>query len=408
MLFLVTSLLTLFSILSFTSAQKSSNNDSSAVFVYEGDLNTQLVFALNADKSTGDLYFHLESPAGNSWVGVGIGEEMKGSLMLIAYPNGDNGVTISPRVADGHSEPVAQGDITISKLGTNAITGSGRNKKIVVDGVCRKCTSWKYGGSIDLSSKAQPFIFAVGPSFPATQSGNTDASLSRHEFYGDFTMDMTAATSSSGGSVPLGPYVTKDASQATDTKLDRDPAPHIHGLVMSIVFILLLPLSSLLLRVWHKVKGHMWVNIVATVLFFMAFAGGIVISQQYNKSKHFNSAHQVIGILILLAFIAQLTLGILHHRIYKREQRKTIMSKIHLGLGPAIIFFGLINGGIGFSFAGKLSLSKVTYYSCSNSDFCNRYGHPRSTLRDRHSALRCHLPVHPRRYLVCPKASKQA
>jgi len=126
---------------------------------------------------------------------------------------------------------------------------------------------------------------------------------------------------------------------------------------MSIVFVLLLPFGSLLLRVWHKIKGHIIVQSLALVLFCMAFAGGCVVSQEYNKSKHFNSAHQIIGILLLLAFFTQLALGVTHHRVYKKEQRKTVMGKVHRFLGPGIIFFGLVNGGIGFSFSGATFLA---------------------------------------------------
>lgn len=354
-------LLSLFSILSLTFA-KSSNN-ASAVFVYKGYENTELVFALNADSSTGDLYFHLESPAGNSWVGVGIGDEMAGALMLIAYPGSDgNTVTISPRIADGHSEPTYHGMMVV-KEGATSVSGSGHDKKIEADGVCKGCRTWANGDRIDLTNTKQPFIFAVGPVFPGLESDSKSAGLTRHEFYGHFTMDMTAATSN-GGAVPLGPYSQKDASGATDTTVDHDPAPHIHGLVMSIVFILLFPLGSLLLRVWNKVKGHIIVQIIAMVLFCMAFAGGCVVSQEYNRSKNFNSAHQVIGILLLLAFFSQFTLGFLNHRIFKREQRTTIMGKIHKFLGPAILFFGLINGVIGFSFAGTSSNS-LSSIGCS-------------------------------------------
>jgi hypothetical protein len=358
-------LVPLLSLLSLTTAQ--STNNASAVFVYKGTTGTQFVFALTADKSSGDLYFHIESPVGNAWAGVGIGNEMKNALMFIAYPgdNGDNNggsVTISPRIADGHSEPTYQSDITIQKQNVDTVTGSRSTLVMKADGVCKSCTTWANGG-IDLSSTNQPFIFAVGPTFPPIESNSLSAGLSRHEFYGHFTMDMTAATTSSGGSIPIGPYNQKDATQATDTVHDNDPAPHIHGLVMSIVFILILPLGSLLLRVWHKVKGHIVTQCLALVLFCMAFAGGCVISLQYNKSKHFNSAHQIIGILLLLAFFTQLGLGITHHRIYKKEQRKTLMGRIHLYLGPAIIFFGLVNGGIGFAFSGSCSHSTLLLWS---------------------------------------------
>lgn len=354
-------LLFLVSILGLGVSQ-SNNNNASAVFVYKGFQNTQFVFALTADRSSGDLYFHMESPVGQAWIGVGIGDEMKNSLMFIAYPDGNGeSVTISPRIADGHSEPSYQSDITIQKQGSNTASGSRTNLKLMADGVCKSCLKWN-GGSIDLTNSKQPFIFAVGPTYPPIESDSLSAGISRHEFYGQFTMDMTAATVSSGGSVPQGPYVQENASGATDTEYDHDPASRIHGLVMCVVFVLLLPLGSLLLRVWNKVKGHIIVQCIALVLFCMAFAGGCVVSQQYNKSKNFNSAHQAIGIILLLALFSQLTLGILHHRIYKREQRKTTMGKIHRYLGPAIILFGLINGAVGFAFAGKFTTSALSLF----------------------------------------------
>ena len=403
-------LLPLLSFLSYTSAQ--TTNNASAVFVYEGDQNTQFVFALNVDKNGRDIYFHIESPVGNAWVGVGIGDEMKNALMFIAYPGNDGEtVTISPRIASGHSEPTYQSYISIQKQsgtdlqGANTVTGERSTQVIKADGVCRGCTTWPSGGSIDLTSKAQPFIFAVGPTFPPIESDSLSAGLSRHEFYGHFTMDMMAATSTSGGAVPVGPYELKDASKAMDTTFDNDPAPHIHGLVMSIVFVLLLPLGSLILRVWNKVKGHIIVQCIALVLFCMAFAGGSVVSQLYNKSKNFNSAHQIIGILILMALFTQLVLGILHHRIYKKEQRKTTMGRIHLYLGPAIIFFGLVNGGIGFSFAGSFPT------------FLLIHPKPLLTAHDRsylphHSLRRCHLArcdpllLHQMRWKNVPQTSR--
>ena len=348
------------SLLSLASAQSSSSN-AGAVFTYtDGNQDyAQITFALNADSSTGDLYFHLSSPSGNAWIGIGIGERMKDALMFVAYSSSNgSGVTVSPRIASGLSEPTYQSDITIDKIyGGNLVNANTRdNDNITVDAVCKSCAKWN-GGAIDLTSKTQPFIFAVGPPFwQAMQSDSMSAGMQMHIFHGSFTMDMTAATSSSGGSVPLGPYTSKDASSATSTKFDSNPAPHIHGLVMCVVFVLILPFGSLILRTWNKVKGHAIVQTIGLVLFCMAFAGGCVVSMQYNQSKNFNSAHQVIGILLLLAFLSQFVLGFMHHRIYKREQRPTLLGKVHLYLGPGIIFFGLINGVIGFAFAGTYAL----------------------------------------------------
>lgn len=293
---------------------------------------------------------------------------MKDSLMLIAYPSSNGtGVTISPRIGYGHSEPIYQSNITVDKIygndlsGANTVSGGRSNTNIVTDGVCRGCAVWKTG-ALDYTSTNQPFIFAVGPTFPPMNSNSQNAGISyQHIFDGRFTMDMTAATSSSGGSVPAGPYTTsKSASSAINTQFTSDPAPHIHGLVMCIVFIIILPVGALLLRVWNKPRAHAIVQTIGFVLFLMAFAGGSVASGSFNRTKNFTSGHQILGILILLAMISQWVLGFMHHRIFKREQRKTMMGKIHLYLGPAVIVFGLLNGAVGIALAGTF-IFDLTY-----------------------------------------------
>ncbi|KAF2481330.1 hypothetical protein BDY17DRAFT_301142 [Neohortaea acidophila] len=343
MLLLTTLLLSLVSLI----AAQSSN---SSVFVYNGGDDTSFTFALQAVKSTGDLYFHMSGPSGNSWLAVGLGYKMEGALMLITYANSNNdGVTISPRYATGETEPVYQSNVTVDAMSTDPVSGY-----LTANGVCRGCVTWLNGGGIDLTSAAQPFIFAIGPPFPPLQSDSGSAGLTEHAFVGHFTMDMPAATVQSNGNVPQGPFTSsQSASTATNTETTYNPAPHIHGLVMGFVFIIILPLGSLILRVWNSVRYHIVAQCIGLVLFLMAVAGGCVASTMYNRSKNFNSAHQIIGLLVMVAFLTQLVLGVMHHRIYKREQRKTMRGWIHLYLGPTIILIGLVNGILGFNLAGE-------------------------------------------------------
>nr|POE68799.1 hypothetical protein CFP56_66813 [Quercus suber] len=353
-------------------ASAASTNSSSSVFVYkspDSTTNAQFVFALSAAPSTGDLYFHMSAPAGNSWMAVGFGSQMAGALMLVAYPNsaGDS-ITISPRIGTGHTEPEYYEDIKCELVGaaanSNTVTsdeehGHPYNVAMVADAVCHNATNWG-SGSIQLGvqdgNTAQQMIFAVGPGLPLSSNSLT-APLHRHEFTGLFTMDLKQASSDSA-SVPLpnssdaaANYTLSGATAATDAKEDGDPAPFIHGAVMSLTFIVIFPLGALLLRVFQRVLAHIIVQCIGLVLFLMATAGGIVVSQAYNRSKNFNSAHQVIGILLLLALFAQLGLGILNHRIFKKENRTTIMGKIHRFLGPGIMLFGLVNACLGFVLA---------------------------------------------------------
>lgn len=185
---LTTTLLLALLALSLVLAQDLPSAMSGSVFVYEGkekeygppgqghSSDPSITFALNAESSTGDLYFHLETPRDNSWVGVGIGSQMSDALFLIAYASHNGtGVTVSGRTATGRSEPSAQDDITIEKVyedgleNPNTVTGGGDDDdddgKIIVDAVCRKCASYSSNGvaSIGLQHTKQPFIFAVGP-----------------------------------------------------------------------------------------------------------------------------------------------------------------------------------------------------------------------------------------------------
>jgi hypothetical protein len=74
-----------------------------------------------------------------------------------------------------------------------------------------------------------------------------------------------------------------------------------------------------------------------------------------KQSKSFVSAHQLIGLLIFVFLLIQLGLGLLHHRTWKQTKSSTKFSKIHRFLGPAVFLLGVINGGLGFNFAGNSS-----------------------------------------------------
>lgn len=69
------------------------------------------------------------------------------------------------------------------------------------------------------------------------------------------------------------------------------------------------------------------------------------------QSKNFNSAHQLFGIAIILAMVAQFVLGFIHHRIYKRTLAPTKLAPIHVWLGRIVIPCGIANGFLGFPLA---------------------------------------------------------
>lgn len=122
----------------------------------------------------------MSGPAGNDWIAVGIGNVMKDSLMFIVYTaaNGRN-VTVSPRIASGRTEPTYTTDVSVVLL-----PGSGLiNDTYVVNAKCQGCRKWKVG-SLDLKSKTQPMIYAVGPG-EYLQSDKLDAGIRRHQDFGE-------------------------------------------------------------------------------------------------------------------------------------------------------------------------------------------------------------------------------
>ncbi|KAI9726115.1 MAG: hypothetical protein M1834_009412 [Cirrosporium novae-zelandiae] len=317
----------------------------SSTFVQSGNGGPNFTFSINVPDESNDLYFHLSGPSGNSWIAIGFGKQMKNALILLAYKssNGKN-VTLSPRVASGHSEPSYD-----SSLRVTALLGTGlQDNLMVVNGRCSNCREWKEG-SLDVTSTAQSMIWAVGPDNDL-QSNSMTAGIQRHDAFGIFTMDLKAATGEGG--IPASAN-SNDGATSLEVSSDGDKKTALHGALMLAVFIIIFPLGVFCLRIMEKVMLHWIVQSLAIVIGLAAAAFGIASSLQFNKTKGFGTAHQIIGLLVTGATLLQLGGGWTHHIIYKRTKHTTPLAIPHRILGTIIIFLGWINGGLGFSLIGK-------------------------------------------------------
>lgn len=126
-------------------------------------------------------------------------------------------------------------------------------------------------------------------------------------------------------------------------KTIRDWLWHFHGLLMSLAFFLGYPAGIYLLRSKKQINEgesftyHWTVQVLTTV----AFSLGCFIG--YIQSHSISVTHQYIGIFIAFCIGAQMLLGWRHHIKFLQFKRKTIMSKIHVGLGRTIMPLGFIN-----------------------------------------------------------------
>jgi hypothetical protein len=280
-------------VLAVTAQKAGPNASTTATFVFQSSSTDQtFVFALNAVESTGDLYFHLEAPAGQAWAAVGLGSQMKDALIFAAYASENGtGVTISPRVATRHAEPSYAEDIHLEQLWPSDLNSSntiGNDGRLRVDAVCRNCTTWLSGQrQLDLKSASAPFILALGPD-KTMRSSSLTAFMRRHSEYGHFTMNMTAATSVDEGSIPQpngknGTYALQHASETKGMTFQSNKAPAAHALIMIAAFVFLFPLGSLLIRVIHKALWHGAVQVLALFMILIGFGLGIYLSTQQNK-----------------------------------------------------------------------------------------------------------------------------
>jgi len=67
-------------------------------------------------------------------------------------------------------------------------------------------------------------------------------------------------------------------------------------------------------------------------------------------------------LLLFALVVLQLIGGIVHHLLFKKYQRRTIVTYVHLWTGRIIITLGIINGGLGLLLAGDSSKGQQIAY----------------------------------------------
>lgn len=290
---------------------------------------------------------------------------MAGANIFVAYLSADGtNVTVSPRLGVGHVEPAHEdgqgGQITL-------LEGSG-----VADGVmtanveCTNCNSWT-GGSTNFASNNAMWIFASKSGTPI-QSDDLNADISFHDDYGVFNWDMSMAQ---GGNAGVNPFVTSAVNTPATTTTNTTttmasggvPDSYIiaHAALACLAVAFVLPIGGILIRV-ANFPSAMWVHTgiqyLGLAMFIVAFGlGAYYASQEGYWSNH----HPILGTVVFALMLTQPLWGIIHHRMYKKVQGRTISSYFHLTVGRLVIFLGIINGGLGLKLGGLGTGAKAGY-----------------------------------------------
>jgi hypothetical protein len=155
-----------------------------------------------------------------------------------------------------------------------------------------------------------------------------------------------------------------------------------HGIMAGLAFAVLFPFGAISIRLF-SFPGLIWfhagIQILAQIVFMIAFALGVVYANERNlvcklhvpcKLDDFSLAdsvfqmtryHPIIGIVIFVLGFIQPVLGQMHHRAFKKVGHRTGWSHGHIWLGRIIITLGIINGGLGFMLAQNTNVGPIAY-----------------------------------------------
>jgi hypothetical protein len=205
------------------------------------------------------------------------------------------GVTLSPRLSSGHSEPSFSREIDCvlqsNTASEDTVVRMGKMRYFSVGVHCKNITAFSEGdGKLDFANTKQLFLYAWGPSDGSFSSASKSVSIKRHAAYGNFWMDMTKATlsNSAEATIPTGASLlsTQNADSDGLAESDGDKIGPAHAAIMLAAFVIMFPLGAILLRFLESVKAHYIIQTMGTFATIVGVGVGIYSSTMYNRVSH--------------------------------------------------------------------------------------------------------------------------
>jgi hypothetical protein len=134
-----------------------------------------------------------------------------------------------------------------------------------------------------------------------------------------------------------------------------------HGIIMPVAFVLMFPIGAIAIRTL-SFPGLIWVHAGWMVLtYLLAIAGMALGIWLANTTHQLDRAHAIIGIVVVVALLAQPITGLTHHILFKRYGRPNTATYPHVWWGRAVITLGIINGGLGLQLAHNTRKGEIAY-----------------------------------------------
>ncbi|EEH44049.2 hypothetical protein PABG_11456 [Paracoccidioides brasiliensis Pb03] len=294
-----------------------------------------------ASRGEGLIFFTMEAPSdGIQWFALGQGRGMTGSNIFVAYASSPTNITVSPRLGVGHIEPEYNPSARISLLEGSGIS----NGKMIANVRCDNCMKWE-GGSMSPTDRKSPWIWAMKAGNPLN-SADVREQISFHDNMGTFSLDLSnPSDGGSGGSGSATPGVSQKTINVKSVT---------HGIIMSVVFVILLPTFALglFLITYPQTASriHAPLQLLTVCGAIAGFGVGVSLARDLGKTAMY---HPIIGyVVIAWLSVFQPLLGYLHHRHYVRMRKGSVMGFVHRWVGRAMLILAIVNGGLGFKFAG--------------------------------------------------------
>ena len=192
---------------------------------------------------------------------------------------------------------------------------------------------------------------------------DTSASISLHDSNSNFNLDLTQGT----GGESQNPFIAANAASPSGSATGTGTAPAAtesvsspiassgsdsgttgsvskssnntssirksHGIIMSLVFLILFPLAALTLYLPYSQKVrqiHAPLQLIGLVLLIVGLGLGVVLGKRVSE---LDAYHQVIGYLIVAVLVLfQPALGIYQHLHYRKTGGRSVMGSFIDGL----------------------------------------------------------------------------
>ncbi|KAF8634356.1 hypothetical protein AX15_000967 [Amanita polypyramis BW_CC] len=291
------------------------------------------LICLNATYIAGSLTYEMQVNDPVGWVGLGFGQQMPNTHMVILWSNEDGTVTLSQRYAVGHIEPKSENTppwpatlvkpLTVQSAGKLALAF-----KIPVN-----------ESYFNTRFSEHSIIWAYSRNRPS--SGNPMASLNYHDARGVFSLNLKPhkGSSPSPKEVPLNRY---------------ERLIVLHALFVSFGFLVLLPGGGIVAR-YARTFTTEWIRVHQICNMFIAppvLTLGLcsaLLAIHMNEGLHLNDVHQLCGTILLTMYSLQVGLGIHIHRArFSKTSTHPMRNVTHVILGLFII------GGAIFQVKGGL------------------------------------------------------